>query len=89
MTRGPAPTSAQEQLVVETPADRVISNGLRATLLSQQGLRSDLQNVQITTNNGVVTFSGSVPSRDARDAIITTAQDFSGVRQVIDHLQIR
>lgn len=84
-----SPTFNQEQTVVETPADRVISNGVRNALISQQNLASDVQNVQITTHNGVVTLSGFVPTRDVRDSIVNTAQNYAGVRQVINNIQIR
>lgn len=84
------PVVSQEQLAVETPADRVISNGLRNALLSQQSLTTaEIQNIQITTRNGIVTLSGTVPSRDARDFVVNMAQNFTGVNRVNDNLQIR
>lgn len=82
------PATTQEQTISQTPADRVISNGIRNALLSQN-MASDIQNVQVAANNGVVTLSGTVPSREVRDSIATTAQNFSGVRQVINNIQIR
>lgn len=84
-----APSAVQERTMAETPADSFISDGLRTALFSQPSLRNSLQNMQISTSNGVVTLSGTVPSREARDYAITTAQNYDGVRQVIDHLQIR
>jgi uncharacterized protein YjbJ (UPF0337 family) len=82
------PTTSQE-MVVETPADRVISSGLRDAYISQQNFASEMRNVQITTHNGVVTLSGNVSSKEVRDNMVSTAQNYFGVRQVIDHLQIR
>jgi uncharacterized protein YjbJ (UPF0337 family) len=78
----------QEQAIIETPADRAISNELRNTL-AQQNLFSEMQNVQITTRNGIVTLSGTVSSREASNNIESAAQDVSGVRQVINNLQVR
>lgn len=86
-TRSTATT--HDRIVAETPADTFISDGLRTALLSQPALRNALQNVQISTSNGVVTLSGTVPSREARDFVVATTQNYDGVRQVIDHLQIR
>ncbi|KIA77524.1 hypothetical protein DB43_GE00050 [Parachlamydia acanthamoebae] len=83
------PTATQEQFVVETPADRAISSSLRNAFLSQPNLASELQTVQITTHNGVVTLSGSVSSREISDFMTTSAQNASGVNQVINNLQIR
>jgi uncharacterized protein YjbJ (UPF0337 family) len=76
----------QEQAIIETPADRAISNELRNSL-TQQNLFT--QNVQITTRNGIVTLSGTVPSREASINIESAAEDMTGVRQVINNLQIR
>ncbi len=87
VTRSPVVT--QEQVALETPTDQLLSNDLRNVLLSQQNLAGAMQNVQITTNNGIVTLSGTVPNRDARNLIINTTQNFAGVRQVVDHLEIR
>ena len=84
-----APTATQQQVVTETPADRTISTGIRSALQSQQNTTFDLQNVQIRTNNGVVTLSGSVPSAEMRDSIGTTAQNFAGVRQVNNNLLVK
>jgi uncharacterized protein YjbJ (UPF0337 family) len=85
----PTPPAAQEQMATETPADLSLSNGIRDALMSQPNRALEMQNVLITTHNGVVTVSGTVPTSAARDSIINTSQNFSGVRQVIDHLQIR
>lgn len=93
-TRTPEPTTSsptftQQQAVLETPADRFITNSLRETLLSQPNLSAAVRNIQITTQNGVVTLSGPVPSAEARNAIINTAENSAGVRQVVNNLQIR
>lgn len=83
------PVVNQEQTIAETPADRVISTNLRNALLSQQQLSFAMQNVQITTHDGVVTLSGSVPSAEMRDFIVNRAQNFAGVTQVINHLEVK
>lgn len=85
------PVVTQEQMIAETPADRVITTGLRNTLLAQQQQNPTLamQNIQITTHNGVVTLSGTASSADMRDLIGTTAQNFTGVRQVINHIEVK
>lgn len=84
-----SPAANQEQIVTQTPGDLVLSNGLRNAFLSNPALSTEVQNLQITTNNGVVTLSGSVPDRETRDFILTTAKNYNGVIRVIDHLQIR
>jgi uncharacterized protein YjbJ (UPF0337 family) len=83
------PTTIREQTFAETPADRAISNGLRNAMIMQLNMPNETQNVQITTRNGVVTLSGTVPNREIRDAIENTAENYTGVRQVINNLQVR
>lgn len=79
-----------EQSAVEAPADRLITSNLRTALTSTTNLgATELRNVQITSRNGIVTLSGTVPSSEVRDTIANTARDLSGVRQVINNLQIR
>lgn len=80
-----------EQTFTETAADSAISSGLRTTLLSQsqQNLSAVLQNVQITTHDGVVTLSGFVPSAGIRDFIGTAALNYAGVTKVNNNLEVR
>ncbi|MBA2727376.1 MAG: BON domain-containing protein [Parachlamydiaceae bacterium] len=85
----PASRGTSQEIVAESPADRVISSGLRDAFNSQPNFASQMRNIQITTNNGVVTLSGTVPSREVRDNLVNTAQSYNGVRQVIDRLTIR
>lgn len=82
-------STTQEQMINETPADRVISTGLRDTILANQTYASDIQNLQIATNNGVVTLSGTVANQDAHDFIISSAKNFNGVNRVIDKIVVR
>lgn len=77
------------QSVVETPADHAISTNLRNVLSAQNVSGLDLQNIQITTSNGIVTLSGTVPNSAAHDFIVNTTERTAGVRQVVDNLQVR
>lgn len=85
------PAVTQEQLLTETPADRSISSGLRTALLSQsqQNLSLALQNVQISTRDGVVTLSGFVPTPGIRDFIGSAAQNYAGVTKVVNNIEVR
>lgn len=86
-TRSPA--DHREQAITETPADRAISTDLRSALLARNISESDLRNIRISTHNGVVTLSGTVPNREVRENVVNTTQKFTGVRQVINNLEIR
>ena len=83
------PTTVNRAVVVENVADRAISDGIKNVLISSPLIASDIQNLQITTHNGVVTISGSVPSVEVRDSILNTAQNYSGVTQVINDLIVK
>jgi uncharacterized protein YjbJ (UPF0337 family) len=83
------PLVNQEQVVAEAPADRAISNGLRDAFLAQPTLVSQIQNIQITTHNGVVTLSGFTTSKEMSDRLVNVAQHYAGVKQVVNDLQIK
>jgi uncharacterized protein YjbJ (UPF0337 family) len=83
------PPVNQEQVVAQSPADLAISNGIRNSLIANSNFASDMQNVRITTNNGVVTLSGTVSNPEVRNSLVNTAQNYTGVRQVINDLQVK
>lgn len=90
ITNAPPPV-VQQQAVRETPSDRLISDNIRNALLAVQGQNTsfNMRNIQVTTNDGVVTLSGSVPSAEIRDSIVNAVQNFGGVKQVINNLQVK
>jgi hyperosmotically inducible protein len=45
--------------------------------------------IDVTTNDGVVTISGSGPSQAEHDRAMALARDTEGVTRVVDHLEIR
>ncbi|MBA3239547.1 MAG: BON domain-containing protein [Parachlamydiaceae bacterium] len=82
-------TTSRDQTMGETQADRTISSDLRNALIEQNVSGSQLQNIQVTTRNGIVTLSGTVPNNEVRDVILNTSQNLPGVRQVVNNLQVR
>lgn len=82
----PAPVS-QERMAF-TAEDQILTTNLRNNLMAQFNTVTDMQNIQITSQNGIVTLSGRVPSAEVRDSIISTAKNTTGVRQVINNLQV-
>lgn len=87
--RTTAPATSTQQVITENQSDRTLSSNLRDALLANRSFADDVRNIQISSNNGVVTISGNVPDADTHDFIINTANRFSGVRQVIDNLRVR
>lgn len=82
-------TTTRETMITETAADRAFSANLRNTFLSQPNFSAAIRNVQFTTNNGVVTLSGTVPTTDIRDSLVNAVQNFAGVEQVINRIEVR
>ena len=44
--------------------------------------------IAVNTRDAVVTLSGTVPSKEAKDAAVQLARDTDGVRQVRDRLKV-
>lgn len=84
-----SPVVTQERVMTETPADRTLINNLRNNLASQGIMMSELRNVQISSNNGVVTLSGTVSTDETRTFIGNVAQRFAGVREVINNIRVQ
>ncbi len=88
-TRTTTPTPTTNQQVTTTQSDRTIVDGLRDAFAANRTFADDARNVQVSANNGIVTLTGNVPDSATHDYFIDTAKNFSGVRQVIDNLQVR
>jgi uncharacterized protein YjbJ (UPF0337 family) len=84
------PAAVQEQPILqEAPADRLISTSLRSSLASKPDLAPVMKNIQISSRDGVVTFSGYAPNAEVRDSIIESAKNFTGVRKVVNNIEIK
>jgi osmotically-inducible protein OsmY len=74
------------QGVEEAVTDTAITTKLRAQFLGNESLRK--ANLSVTTNNGVVTLKGVVPSRAARAKALDLAAHSRGVTRVEDQLRV-
>ncbi len=72
--------------VKEAITDTAITTKLRAQYLEDQILRH--ASVTVTTNNGVVTLEGTVPTRAAHTRAVGLASHSRGVTRVEDRLQV-
>jgi hyperosmotically inducible protein len=72
--------------VKEAVTDTAITTKLRAQLLADETLRR--ATISVSTNNGVVTLEGVVPSRPARAKAIGLATHSKGVTRVEDRLHV-
>jgi hypothetical protein len=76
--RGPKGYQRSEERVREEINDRLTAHGL-----------IDATDIEVRIQNGEVTLTGFVDSRDAKRAAEDCAEDVSGVREVHNHLRIR
>jgi uncharacterized protein YjbJ (UPF0337 family) len=81
------PNVIREEVIIETPTDQTITNELRIMLLSSNNI--NMQNVQITTHDGIVTLTGTVSSKEDSDFIEDIVDDYPGVRDVINKLRVK
>jgi hyperosmotically inducible protein len=66
--------------------DTAITTKLKASFLSDETLRHG--KISVTTNNGLVILSGTVPSEAARQRAVTVARNQDGVLRVDDKLTV-
>ena len=72
----------------ENDTDRRITAEIRKAVVAQH-LSVNAQNCKIITKDGVVTLRGPVESQAEKDFIAGAAQGVSGVRSVVNELEIK
>lgn len=81
-----------DQLKVESEGmttavtDGAVTTKIKAQYLANTALRQ--AKISVTTNNAVVTLSGTVPSAELRDLAVTLARNTGGVARVEDQLRV-
>jgi osmotically-inducible protein OsmY len=76
-----------EMTRIESDKDAAISKWVRENFLKDKAV--DLTSVNVKTTDGSVDLSGTVPSLDAREHAIKLAWQVTGVRAVVNHLEIK
>lgn len=82
---GGAPTPMDQG---ESEGDRTITQHIRKSLVGNDTLSTNAQNVKIITQDGIVTLRGPVESDQERATILTAARSAPGVNRVEDELQV-
>lgn len=72
----------------ENEADRKITQEVRKSIVGDDKLSTNAQNVKIITNAGVVVLRGPIASEQERAAIVQIAQSTPGVVRVDDQLEV-
>lgn len=69
-------------------ADRNITATIRKSIVDNDGLSTNAQNVKIITLDGVVTLRGPVDSAAEKATVETVAKNASGVKRVDSQIEI-
>jgi hypothetical protein len=69
-------------------ADWKITANVKKQLMADSTLSSSARMISITTNNGVVTVTGTVADRSERNKVISIVENVDGVQSVDDQLSI-
>lgn len=72
----------------ENEADRKITQEVRKSIVGDDKLSTNAQNVKIITNDGQVTLRGPVKTEDEKKAIEGKAKQVAGVKNVDNQLEI-
>ena len=75
------------QKVGETMEEAALTTKIKAKMALDDTIKA--RAIDVTTNDAVVTLSGSVGSIAERERAVSLARETAGVSRVIDHLQVR
>lgn len=78
-------TGAKSQ---ETSADWAITTKVKAAIVADSTLSASARLVSVNTTNGVVTLTGTVPTKADSDRIVKIAKNVSGVKSVKNQMII-
>jgi hyperosmotically inducible protein len=80
------PTADQQK---ENRADRDITRDIRRSLVQDKSLSTYAHNVNIISQNGMVTLKGPVRSEDEKSAIVAKAVEVVGKDKVTNQLEVK
>jgi len=70
------------------PSDWEITANVKKDLLADSSLSASARMASVTTNNGVVTLTGTVASKEESDQVVKIVKNVSGVSGVDNQLTI-
>jgi osmotically-inducible protein OsmY len=70
------------------PSDWDITANVKKNLMSDNSLSSSARMISVTTNNGVVTLTGTVASKEESRKVVRMVKSVSGVTDVDNQLTI-
>ena len=72
-----------------SPADQVLTQQVRKSLVGDSNLSITAKNIKIITINGKVTLRGPVNSETEKSSILTLAKNMAGDANVDDQLEVK
>lgn len=87
----PTTTQTAPGTTMTAPAttDTALNDAVNKALQANSTISKDLKNVKVSTSNGVVTITGTIPTITEKDQITSTAQGVNGVKQVVNKLEVK
>jgi osmotically-inducible protein OsmY len=67
--------------------DSYLTSAIKAKLVVDTGLKAF--DIKVITDHQVVTLSGTLPTAALRDQAVTVAKSVSGVKDVVDHIEVK
>jgi hyperosmotically inducible protein len=83
--RGAGDTADQQK---EKASDRIMTQQIRKSIMSDKTLSTYAHNVKIVTQNGHVTLAGPVRSDEEKSAVEAKAAELAGAGNVTNQLQV-
>jgi hyperosmotically inducible periplasmic protein len=72
----------------ETTSDWAITTKVKAEILADTSLSASARFVSVSTTDGVVTLTGSVPTREDRERIYRITRKVNGVKKIDNQITI-
>jgi len=72
----------------ENPTDRQLAQQIRKALMKDKSLSTDVHNVKVIAQNGMVTLKGPVKSDEEKQAVESKAAQIAGSDKVTSEIQV-
>lgn len=70
----------------DVASDTWVTTKVKSKIITEKSLKGS--DINVSTTNGIVTLTGSVPTEAAHTKAITTAKSIKGVKSVVDNLKV-
>ncbi len=81
-------SKSNNQKSAETTSDWQVTAQVKKTLMAEGSLSASARMISVTTNNGVVTLTGTVVNKEERSKVVKMVKNVSGVSGVNDQLTV-